>query len=135
MGGDITQRSEVGTGCCFTLRLQLTAAQEKHAIKSVAENTNSTTRLSPGLVLLAEDNRVNRLLIGKYLSHQPVELVEAGDGRQAVNLCRELLPDIVLMDMSMPELDGLSATREIRSLGIKQPTIVALTANAFESDR
>ena len=78
---------------------------------------------------------MNRLLIRKYLSDQPLELVEAEDGRKAVDLCRDVQPDIVLMDMSMPELDGVSATREIRALGIGQPTIVALTANAFESDR
>ena len=78
---------------------------------------------------------MNRLLINKYLNDQPLELVEAVNGREAVNLCLKRAPDIVLMDMSMPELDGIAATREIRALDIEQPTIVALTANAFESDR
>jgi CheY-like chemotaxis protein len=87
-------------------------------------------------VLLAEDNRTNRLLVRKYLADLGITLSEAHNGRQAVTLCQEeMAPDIILMDMSMPELDGLAATREIRALEIEQPVIVALTANAFESDR
>ncbi|MEC9311304.1 MAG: response regulator, partial [Pseudomonadota bacterium] len=57
------------------------------------------------------------------------------NGRKAVDLCREQMPDFVLMDMSMPELDGVEATREIRALDGPQPVIVALTANAFDSHR
>lgn len=135
MGGDITLRSELGNGCCFTVQLPLAPAQEPSLSLVTKEHSRATTQLSPCVVLLAEDNKVNRLLIRKYLSDQPLELVEAEDGRKAVDLCRDVQPDIVLMDMSMPELDGVSATREIRALGIGQPTIVALTANAFESDR
>ncbi len=86
-------------------------------------------------VLLAEDNKTNRLLVCKYLEGVGIHLTEAHNGREAVTLCKQSLPDIILMDMSMPELDGLAATREIRALDIAQPQIVALTANAFDTDR
>jgi CheY-like chemotaxis protein len=86
-------------------------------------------------VLLAEDTQTNRQLYRKCLRDQPIELVEAENGRAAVEMCVKLQPEIVLMDMSMPELDGISATREIRGQPIPQPVIVALTANAFDSDR
>jgi len=134
MGGGITLRSELGTGCCFTVCVQLAPAKDT---KNDAEQSTAgpATVLTESLVLLAEDNKVNRLLINKYLNDQPLELVEAVNGREAVTLCQTHAPDIVLMDMSMPELDGIAATREIRALDIVQPTIVALTANAFESDR
>jgi len=134
MGGEITLRSELGVGCCFSLRVQLSPALGQ-AAEAEPQTDASTTVLADSLILLAEDNKVNRLVIQKYLNDQPLELVEAVNGREAVNLCQSRLPDIVLMDMSMPELDGISATREIRALDIVQPTIVALTANAFESDR
>ncbi|MFT6459903.1 MAG: CheY-like chemotaxis protein [Pseudophaeobacter arcticus] len=94
-----------------------------------------TAALAGCRVLLAEDNKTNRLLVRKYLADLGITLSEAHNGRQAVTMCPQVAPDIILMDMSMPELDGLAATREIRSLDIEQPVIVALTANAFESDR
>ncbi|KAE9630047.1 ATP-binding protein [Parasedimentitalea maritima] len=134
MGGEITLRSELGKGCCFSLSVQLAPAQGP-LVKEVPRVDVPAAILADSLVLLAEDNKVNRLLINKYLGDQPLELIEATNGREAVTLCQTRVPDIVLMDMSMPELDGISATREIRALDIVQPTIVALTANAFESDR
>ena len=134
MGGGITLRSELGAGCCFSLCVQMSAAQSE-VVKPEPKATVPVAVLADSVVLLAEDNKVNRLLINKYLKGQPLELVEAVNGREAVNLCQVHAPDIVLMDMSMPELDGIAATREIRALDIEQPTIVALTANAFESDR
>ncbi|NSY36658.1 ATP-binding protein [Leisingera sp. ANG59] len=134
MGGGISVVSEPGRGSCFRLELQLAAAGET-ANEAVPLTFASPAKLAPCRVLLAEDNQTNRLLIRKYLRGQPVELVEAANGRAAVDMCKELQPDIILMDMSMPVLDGLGATREIRSLAVPQPVIVALTANAFASDQ
>ncbi|KIC10839.1 histidine kinase [Leisingera sp. ANG-M1] len=134
MGGGISVRSEPGQGSCFRLEVQMAPASpalDKLAVLPL----EAAQELKPCKILLAEDNQTNRLLIRKYLRGQPVELAEAPNGRAAVDMCRELRPDIILMDMSMPELDGIAATREIRSLPIDQPVILALTANAFSSDR
>ncbi|KIC15861.1 ATP-binding protein [Leisingera sp. ANG-DT] len=134
MGGGISVLSELGQGSCFRLELQLAPSGEASG-QTDAFPLESAPQLAPCKVLLAEDNQTNRLLIRKYLRGQPVELAEAANGRTAVDLCKQLQPDIILMDMSMPVLDGIGATREIRSLAIPQPAIVALTANAFASDQ
>ncbi|AZV77333.1 response regulator [Parasedimentitalea marina] len=134
MGGGISMHSELGMGSCFDLCVQMSPATASE-IDTDPSNKTSSVMLAESLILMADDNKVNRLLVNKYLIGQPIELVEVVNGREAVNQCKARTPDIVLMDMSMPELDGIAATREIRELNIVQPTIVALTANAFESDR
>ncbi|MBY6135901.1 PAS domain S-box protein [Nocardioides marinus] len=134
MGGTISVQSTPGQGSCFRLEVQMAPAATMDGPQTLHLPDNRTS-LRPCRILLAEDNQTNRLLIRKFLRGQPVELVEAENGRAAVEICRDQPPDIILMDMSMPELDGLAATREIRDLPIVQPVIIALTANAFSSDR
>ncbi|MEO7712811.1 MAG: response regulator [Gemmatimonadaceae bacterium] len=87
-------------------------------------------------VLLVEDNEDNRIIYSTVLRHTGFEVVEALDGVQAVELARRLLPDLILMDISIPEMDGWEATRILR----EDPTtreipIVALTAHALADDR
>ncbi len=132
MGGDLVLSPRPPPGAQFDLTLLLDHADDT----AVTAPLQAITAIHPGLrLLVAEDNGTNRLLIQKYLLHQPIDLRFANDGVQAVNLVRETMPDVILMDMSMPEMDGLAATREIRMIGGVQPHIIALTANAFESDR
>lgn len=134
MGGDITLRSTPGKGSCFRLEIRTLPLANTHRSPAV-ETFKDSKALRGAVILLAEDNRTNRFLVRKYLSEQDVELVEAENGREAVALCQSMRFDLVLMDMSMPELDGLQATRQIRALDIAQPPIIALTANAYSSDR
>ena len=86
-------------------------------------------------VLLAEDNQTNRLLIRAFLAALPLRLSFACDGLAAVADTIALRPDIVLMDMSMPGLDGLEATAKIRRTAPQQPRIIALTANTTPAHR
>lgn len=89
-----------------------------------------------GRVLLAEDNAINRKVALGMLRRLGIEAEVAEDGQQAVDLCQRRAFDLILMDCQMPILDGFEATRAIRSqLDRPRPTIVALTANAMESDR
>ncbi len=86
-------------------------------------------------VLAAEDNRTNRLVLSKMLAGLDVELTFAEDGLEAVEAFRQHQPDLILMDISMPRMDGREATRAIRQLpGGAQVAIVALTAHAMEGD-
>ncbi|WMC12310.1 response regulator [Oceanimonas pelagia] len=93
-------------------------------------------RLCGRQVLLAEDNRLNQQLIIEYLARVGVSVILADNGRQAVELVSRQAFDAILMDLQMPILDGLEATRQIRRLQRHHDVpIIALTASAMRSDR
>jgi CheY-like chemotaxis protein len=87
-------------------------------------------------VLTAEDNRTNQLVFQKMVKDLDIELVFANNGREAVDLYRSFRPDLIFMDISMPEMDGREAARAIRGLedGHSHVPIVALTAHAMDGD-
>jgi CheY-like chemotaxis protein len=91
----------------------------------------------PLRVLVAEDNLVNQKIALLMLERLGYRADLVANGREAVNAVRQVPYDVVLMDLQMPELDGLDATREILAEHApgRRPRIVALTANAFEDDR
>ncbi|MBE6282253.1 MAG: response regulator [Bacteroides sp.] len=84
-------------------------------------------------ILIAEDTDSNYLLLSIILRKE-YEIIRAMNGKEAVDICRNDRPDLVLMDFKMPVMDGLEATRQIRSFDKDLP-IIALTANAYDSDR
>lgn len=87
-------------------------------------------------ILLVEDNEDNRIIYTTVLRHVGYDVIEALDGVQAIALARSAQPDLILMDISIPEIDGWEATRILR----KDPAtsaipIIALTAHALQDDR
>ena len=86
-------------------------------------------------ILLAEDNPVNQKVVQRILSQFDCHVDLAGNGLEALDLLDRAHYDVVLMDVQMPELDGLETTRRIRTNELTQPYIIALTANAMEGDR
>ena len=84
-------------------------------------------------VLIAEDNDSNYILM-QYILKKYYEFYRARNGQEAVELVKEGKPDLVLMDMKMPMMDGLEATRQIKELYPDLP-VIAVTANAFDSDK
>ena len=135
MGGDITVASTPGKGSVFTVTVLFAAVEDRDASPSATDHPRASDALTGARILVAEDNKTNRLLVRKYLKGQPLELLFAENGREAVRMVRDTDPDIVLMDMAMPEMDGLAATRAIRQANGTRPQIIALTANAFASDK
>jgi two-component system cell cycle response regulator DivK len=87
-------------------------------------------------ILLVEDNEMNRDMLARRLERRGYQVVIAIDGEQGVRLAREESPDLILMDMSLPVLDGWEATRRLRALPVTQAIpIIALTAHAMAGDR
>ncbi|MBP6619464.1 MAG: response regulator [Leadbetterella sp.] len=89
----------------------------------------------PANILIAEDNMINQMVIQKILKLLGFQPTLASNGLIAVQKFQENIYDIILMDVQMPELDGIEATKQIRELQGKQPIIIAMTANAMQGDR
>jgi CheY-like chemotaxis protein len=87
-------------------------------------------------VMVAEDNAINRQVVGYLLQRLNIEALMAHDGKEAVELSEKFPIDLILMDLQMPEMDGLEATRNILNRpDQKPPQIIAMTANALPEDR
>ena len=84
-------------------------------------------------ILIIEDNEVDRDMISRRLERKGYQVIVALDGQQGVAMAASELPALILMDMSLPVLDGWEATRQIRATGSKVP-IIALTAHAMQGD-
>ncbi|WP_298745588.1 ATP-binding protein [uncultured Brevundimonas sp.] len=134
MGGDLDCESEPGGGSAFILTVPFRAAQAPAAAVEGPAGTLAATR-GTVRVLLADDHPVNRRVVEMILAQADVALTSVEDGAQAVQAFRDGGYDIVLMDMQMPVMDGLTATREIRlheaAMGLGRTPVVMLTANAL----
>jgi CheY-like chemotaxis protein len=87
-------------------------------------------------VLLVEDNEMNRDMLSRRLTRKGYEVVIAVDGQQGVDLATSATPDVILMDMSLPIIDGWEATRQIKANAATAPIpVIALTAHAMAGDR
>lgn len=132
MQGRIWVESKVNEGAQFNF----TFYAPKGEIEEVIVQPDASINLSGLRVLLVEDNAVNRLLATKLLEKIKIVPMVANDGVEAVTMTYENHYDIVLMDMQMPNMDGIMATQHIRAMThIKQPVIIALTANALVEDQ
>lgn len=147
MGGTLMVESKVGKGTTFRFTIEYCVAPPQSAASDVAieQTLRSSPSLVPGRVnggkpikiLVVEDDKTNQLVATKLLQGLgfPVDL--ASDGIKAVAACSATRYDVVFMDVMMPEMDGLAATKLIRSLDHPycEPYIIALTANAQTHDK
>ena len=87
-------------------------------------------------ILIVEDNEMNRDMLSRRLERRGFAIVMAVDGQQGVDMARNEKPDLILMDMSLPVMDGWTATRTIKDdAELKNIPVIALTAHAMEGDR
>jgi signal transduction histidine kinase/AmiR/NasT family two-component response regulator/HPt (histidine-containing phosphotransfer) domain-containing protein len=132
MGGSITAESTPGIGSTFSFEIVLQDAPAETPSEPSARKSTSSRRLR---VLLAEDNATNRLVVSRMLERLGHRVDLVVDGHEAVAAVRATRYDVVLMDIMMPEMDGLAATRLIRSEPppVGSTPIIGLTANAERS--
>lgn len=138
MGGDVGVTSQPGVGSQFSVTLRLGRGHKDltQAIQAAKNLTESELRQNFGgvRVLLAEDNPINQEVALGILQGVGLSADLAVNGQEAVEMATAGNYALILMDMQMPELDGLQATQRIRASGLRLP-IIAMTANAFSDDR
>ena len=134
MKGSINVRSIEGQGTCFSFSLPLIKAQAKDVTKiKETKSQQFVPELSDYTIMIVEDNKINQLIIKKMLSKTKASLLLADNGLMAVNIVKERKIDLILMDIQMPVMDGVTACKIIKKL-TNCPPIIALTANVMEKD-
>ncbi len=135
MDGDLDCESEVGGGSAFILTVPMALADAPTPALEVVANAAPMEPTQAPRVLLADDHPTNRKVVELILTNAGIELTSVENGAEAVQAWRDRAFDLVLMDMQMPVMDGLSATREIRLHetvgGDRRIPIIMLTANAL----
>ncbi len=137
MGGDIRVQSRVGRGSTFTALIPLAMTEQADAVRPVPAAVPDPG--GPLHALIVEDNATNRLILSHYLRRMGHSYDAANNGQQAIALWEEQEYDVIIMDIEMPVLDGLVATRELRrrerALGRRYTPIIALSADAMMQKR
>ncbi|PXW67332.1 PAS/PAC sensor hybrid histidine kinase [Loktanella sp. PT4BL] len=141
MGGEITVGSQLGVGSVFSFRCVFKIADgqiletqgKKRPNVHVEETFNAQT--TPPLVLIVDDNEVNYTMIGKMLEKLGCRFDYAEDGLAAIQKCIYQSYDLILMDLSMPNLNGIEATPLIRKIGEPQKAIVCISAHNSQEVR
>ena len=141
LGGVIRVESELGKGSLFTFNLP---CQQKTDFDEINDKARDNTQLfalenvseSPplqGKILLAEDNADNNRIIARILTGLGLEVITAANGKQVLDLVNYHQPKLILMDIQMPEMDGIASYQQLRQQGCTIP-IIALTANVMSND-
>lgn len=147
-GGTVSVQSEVGIGTRFTISLPRTTVLPNATDESVTPPTQTTLSRLPFNpkevsnprsnchILLAEDNKINSKILADYLKNQGYQVTMAYNGYETIEKAQQVEPSLILMDIQMPDIDGLEATRQIRTYeALKETPIIALTALAMSGDR
>ncbi len=138
LGGDINIKSNEGTGSLFSFTIPIETGdfseiKEKKVVARVVGLKPSQKKIH---ILVVDDRDTNRAFLSRLLGMVGFVIKEATNGKEAIEMFESFKPDIILMDISMPFMDGYEATRRIKTLEAGENTpIIAVTASAFEEDK
>lgn len=132
LGGEIKIHSVVGRGSRFILDFVFPIAEEEapEEVKVISD-----TSLKPITILIVEDDQISRLAVRTWLEDKGHEIVIAENGKQAVDYLEQGNTDIILMDVHMPEMDGIQATKIIKEKNLTQAPIIGMTASVMNDER
>ena len=131
MHGQITVRSTVGEGSLFEIILRQVPVAAEALIEVVRESTDEVRIITfeRGVVLVADDVTSNRALLREWLQQTGLAVIEAEDGQQAVRFAEENSPDLILMDLRMPKMNGFEAIKQLKTnIRTRSIPVIALTA-------
>jgi signal transduction histidine kinase/ligand-binding sensor domain-containing protein/CheY-like chemotaxis protein len=136
MQGRVTVESEPGQGSTFRFIFANVAITELGGADALLPGGDSDlTQFAPATVLVADDLTLNRQLVAGYFEGTPHTLLAATNGREAIELAAKHRPDVILMDMRMPELDGHETTRRLKAdPALKHIPVIAVTASSFREE-
>lgn len=133
LNGQIELASELGSGTCVTLRIPLPTIAPAHF---KAETINEYTPDHDDYpILIVEDNLVNQMVLKKMIDSLGYNTLVAENGQEALQLLKQHTIALVMMDLQMPVMDGLTCTKSIRASGFRKLPIIALTANIMSADK
>ncbi len=138
MDGSISVKSKLNEGSCFTIIFR-NVSWGTAPVKSQpyeASDKNEHINFDPAKILVVDDIKDNRNLIKAYLQNMPIKFLDAENGKEAVIIAKNTLPDLILMDVRMPVMDGCTATTKLRQNdGTKNIPIIAITASSMKKEK
>jgi len=137
MNGEITFRNRTSGGSIFTVRfLAVPVIHTSSFERKAVEKTSRKIIFQDLTILIADDLQEHRDLLRGIFSHMPIQIIEAKNGQEAVDLARKHQPDAMLLDIRMPEKDGCATARQMRkNKKIRHVPIIAITALALQQDQ
>ena len=134
LGGRIEMESKMGHGSTFTLVLERVGASATGRFRS-SHGSEIERSFHGQTVLLVDDNEDNRILVEHYLKDQHLNLVQAANGAEGLSRMEQDRPDVVLLDLHMPVMDGYEMLRRLQSMeGYKDIPVILFTADAMEDN-
>ncbi|MDP8241087.1 MAG: response regulator [Candidatus Hatepunaea meridiana] len=136
MGGEIKVESEIGKGSSFKVILKNVAVASSIEIADDTAGINpDSIKFDNPTILVVDDYKGNRFLVIEYLKSLNISFIEAADGKEAVEAAETYKPDLILMDLKMPVMDGYEATRIIKANNkLKDIPVISLTASAMKNE-